>query len=149
MDNGGGGLMRDDLRKKELIPLDEPYSNHEYLNHVGEGGNETVDPTLLEIIGNDAVVDWVLIELRSAVRADSIVATKSVILQRDGDITDTEGNSHIIFNDMPSDNYYVAIRHRNHLGIITAILISYHRFPRNWTLPVSPQTSTAITRERT
>ncbi len=118
--NGGGGLMRDELRTKDLLPTTEPYEDYEYLNHVGEGGGETIDPNLLNTSGSDAIVDWVLVELRSAVRADSLVATRSAILQRDGDIVDIDGVSNITFPNLPSDNYYVAIRHRNHLGIITA-----------------------------
>lgn len=120
IDNNGGGLMRDDLRNRSLIPTKEPYEEYEYLNHVGEGGGEEIDPTLFDITGGDAVVDWVLIELRAASRADSLVATRSAILQRDGDIVDIDGVSNITFQNMPSGNYYVALRHRNHLGIITS-----------------------------
>jgi hypothetical protein len=118
--NDGGGLMRDDLRKRNIIPTTEPYSDYEYLHHVGEGGGEEIDANLFDITGGDAVVDWVLIELRSATRADSLVATRAAILQRDGDIVEIDGVSDITFYNMPSDNYYVGLRHRNHLGIITS-----------------------------
>lgn len=117
--NGGGSLMRDDLRAKGLLPLKEPYSNLPNITHVNGGGGEEIDQSILNITGSDAIVDWVIIELRSPIRADSIIATRSGILQRDGNIVHIDGVSDITFEFMPSANYYVAIRHRNHLGLIT------------------------------
>jgi hypothetical protein len=119
MGNGGGGLMRDDLRAKGFIPLVEPYSQLNNITHVNGGGGEVIDESILDITGNDAMVDWVVVELRSPLRADSIIATRSGILQRDGDVVHIDGESNIRFEFIPSGNYYVAIRHRNHLGLIT------------------------------
>ena len=120
IDNGGGGLMRDDLRERDLLPLMEPYTDLGIVTHVGPGGGEQIDPSILNITGSDAMVDWVVVELRSAARADSIIATRSAILQRDGDIVHIDGVSNLTFQLVSSGNYYVAVRHRNHLGIITS-----------------------------
>lgn len=117
--NGGGGLMRDDLRKQGLLPMIEPYSNMGNITHVNGGGGEEVDQSIFDITGSDAIVDWVVVELRSPLRADSIIATRSGILQRDGDLVHIDGQSNITFEFLPSGNYYVAVRHRNHLGLIT------------------------------
>ena len=38
--NNDADLMRDDLRKKGLLPTEEPYSNMENFYHVGAGGGE-------------------------------------------------------------------------------------------------------------
>ncbi len=118
IDGDENGLMRDDLRTKGFIPFQEPYSDIPHLHQVGEGGNERIDSDILAITGNNAMVDWVLIEIRSDIQKDSIIATRSGILQRDGDVVDLDGGA-LKFFQTPSGNYHVAVRHRNHLGIIT------------------------------
>ena len=49
-----------------------------------------------------------------------VVATRSVLVQRDGDVVDTNGISKMLFESVEPDDYYVAVRHRNHLGVMTA-----------------------------
>jgi YXYXY domain-containing protein len=68
---------------------------------------------------NDNIVDWIFLELRNAAQGNSILQTRSALIQRDGDIVDVDGKSAVTFNNVPSGNYTVAIRHRNHLGIST------------------------------
>jgi hypothetical protein len=46
------------------------------------------------------------------------MATKSALLQRDGDVVGTNGYTRLLFN-VPADLYYIAVRHRNHLGAMT------------------------------
>ena len=117
LSNGGGNLMRDDLRNKNLVPNNEPYTGLINFTHIG-GGGETVSNTVLNKMGNDAIVDWVFVELRSADDPTQIVATQSALLQKDGQVKDTDGVSDLTFN-VPPNNYYLAIRHRNHLGIMS------------------------------
>ncbi len=40
-------------------------------------------------------------------------------MQRDGDIVHTDGTSSIYFINAATANYYIVIKHRNHLGIMT------------------------------
>ncbi|MGB0847294.1 MAG: DUF6923 family protein, partial [Thiolinea sp.] len=80
------GLMSDDLRVKELIPLLNPYTDVN--DSFGHPGTETADPGLLAVTGNDAIVDWVLVELRSATEIQSRISSRAGLLQRDGDIID-------------------------------------------------------------
>jgi hypothetical protein len=112
-------LMRDDLRTKGVLPLHEPYGDMPEFSHRGTGGGEVVDTSLLMIDGPNAIVDWVLIELRDPIEPGNIIATRSALLQRDGDVVDTSGLSPIRFPEMPSGSYYVSVRHRNHLGVMT------------------------------
>lgn len=114
------GLMHDGLRSSGLIPLTEPFTALGY-SHVG-GGSEQLAPTALSNIGNDALVDWVLIELREA---DGItqVATRSAVVQRDGDVVGMDGTSSVRLPAVPG-SYRVAIHHRNHLPVITATSIA-------------------------
>ncbi|MBP9079887.1 MAG: PQQ-dependent sugar dehydrogenase [Flavobacteriales bacterium] len=112
------GLMRDDLRAADLIPLQEPYSAMGFAQ-AGGGGGETVAPALLDQTGKNAVVDWVLVELRNKNLPAQLAATKAALLQRDGDVVGTDGHTKLLF-DLPTNDYQVAVRHRNHLGAMTA-----------------------------
>lgn len=111
------GLMRDDLRKKELIPHTEPYTDLVEFKHYGIGGGEEVDPTLLAITGNDAIVDWVMIELRDGNDPSIVLHTQSALIQKDGDVISAKGEAILVFENMAADDYYVSIKHRNHLGM--------------------------------
>ncbi len=116
---GNDTLMRDALREQGFLPNTEPYNEINLFRHAGEGGNETVDNSAFNLTGKDAVVDWIMIELRHESKPDSIVATKSVLLQRDGDAVMPNGDTVVHFHLVRSDGYFVGIRHRNHLGVIT------------------------------
>jgi hypothetical protein len=113
----GNGLMRDDLRVAGQIPLQEPYTTLGF-TQAGNGGGESIGASVLTTTGNDAIVDWVLVELRSASTPTTIVATRAALLQRDGDVVDKDGTSPVTFLAAPG-NYHVAVRHRNHLGCMT------------------------------
>jgi len=115
----GTGLMNDALRTAGLIPTTEPYTALGF-TQAGGGGGETVAPAVLAVAGNNAVVDWVRVELRSAAAPATIVATRQGLLLRNGDITATDGTSALSFSGTSAGNYYVALRHRNHLGTMTS-----------------------------
>lgn len=118
---GNGGLMRDDLRTAGLLPTTEPYTDLGF-TQVG-GGGETCSAAVMATTGNNAIVDWIRLELRSATDPSVIVATRQALLQRDGDIVDVDGSSPVSFDNAPG-NYYIAVRHRNHLGCMTANAVS-------------------------
>ncbi len=111
------GLMRDDLRTAGLLPLAQPYSS--IFTHVGEGGAETIQPAILTSTGPDAIVDWVFVELRDKSNPSLVRDTRAALVQRDGDVVDTDGVSPLrIVATIGS--YHVAVRHRNHLGLMSA-----------------------------
>lgn len=115
--NSTNGMMHDGVRALGLIPLSEPYTTLSY-DHVG-GGGEATTTEVLQITGVDAIVDWVLLELRDTENPGTVIASRSALLQRDGDVVDTDGTSPVSFA-LPAAHYHVAIRHRNHLGVMTA-----------------------------
>jgi hypothetical protein len=119
LSNSSGGLMRDDLRAQGFIPALEPYTDIAGFTHVGGGGDEMVSPSVLAVTGPDAIVDWVFVELRSIAPGFPVLATQSALLQRDGDVVDVDGTSALSFDGVSDGNYFVALRHRNHLGIMT------------------------------
>jgi len=118
------GLMNDGLRSLQYLPLQEPYTSLPNFVHAGNGGGELINTSVLVDNGNNSIVDWVFVELHSAVSPTSVIATKSALLQRDGDVVDIDGVSPIIFTDMIG-SYYVAIKHRNHLGAMSATPLEF------------------------
>ena len=114
--NEGTGLMNDALRSAGMLPMLEPYTAMGYA-HIG-GGGEFVMPSVFSTTGADAIVDWVVVELRSAGDPAEVVETRSGLLQRDGDIVAANGSSPLSFLSAPG-SYHLAIRHRNHLGVMT------------------------------
>ncbi|WP_452601822.1 M36 family metallopeptidase [Pontimicrobium sp. MEBiC06410] len=100
-------LMRDDLRVDNLIPTTSPYPD-----------NLTCNAAVFNTTGANAIVDWVQVELRDQTTSTLILDSKSALLQRDGDVVDVDGTSPVTFNQA-GDRYYVVIKHRNHLGVMT------------------------------
>jgi hypothetical protein len=111
-------LMTATLRANGLVPLNEPYTNIGY-QHVNGGGGESTTSSVLSVTGTNSIVDWVVIELRNKNNSSQVLATRSALIQRDGDVVATDGTSDVSFN-MAADQYFIAVRHRNHLGIMTA-----------------------------
>ena len=112
----GTGSMNDGLRTAGLIPLAEPYTALGY-THVG-GGGATVQQSVLNVAGNSAVVDWVVVELRNKNNSTQVLGTRSALILRNGLVVATDGFSDVVFA-LPADDYFIALRHRNHLGIMT------------------------------
>lgn len=114
--NAVTGQMNDALRSGGWLPLSEPYGALGY-THVG-GGGEVTTGAVLAVTGVNAIVDWVFLELRSGANNSVVSATRSALLQRDGDIVDTDGVSPVHFN-APPGAYYIGLKHRNHLSVLT------------------------------
>jgi len=112
-------LMSATLRTAGPVPLTEPYTGLGY-THVGGGGATTM-PAVLAVSTTNAVVDWVVVELRNAGASTQVVATRSALLQADGDVVAVDGTSDVSFSGVAPGGYYIALRHRNHLGIMTAV----------------------------
>ncbi len=142
--NAGAGLMHDSLRTRSLIPATEPYTALGFAQ-VG-GGGETVAPAVLTTTGANAIVDWVMVELRSAANNTVLQRTRCALIQRDGDVVDVDGSSPLAFSIAPG-NYFVTLRHRNHLGIMTSTAVALTASPLALDLS-SPATSVFGTNAR-
>lgn len=128
--NSGTGLMNDALRtlvNPNGFPLTEPYTALGFAN-AGGGGGETINSAVLTTTGNDAIVDWLFVQLRSASDNTSVQYTRCALVQRDGDVVDVDGTSPLSFN-APAGSYYIAVRHRNHLGAMAASPIALASAP--------------------
>ncbi|MEZ5537130.1 MAG: ImpA family metalloprotease [Thiolinea sp.] len=110
------GLMRDDLRRKNLIPEAQPYNFPPF----DYSGAEILSTGLLATEDETAIVDWVLLELRSANGDATSLANKAVLLQRNGLLADPQsGENILIFTGIEPGQYRVAVRHRNHLAAVS------------------------------
>ncbi len=112
------GNMRTSLRDQGLIPLQEPYTLLGY-PHQG-GGGETTTPAVLAVTGQQAIVDWVVVELRPASAPATVAYSRSALIRSDGMVVGTDGTSAVTFPTAAWGNYHIALRHRNHLGVMTA-----------------------------
>jgi hypothetical protein len=120
--SGTSTLMRDDLRAAGVLPLAEPYTALGY-TYVGSSPGSTIAPALLTVTGVNAVVDWVVVELRSAADPSVVVESRAALLQRDGEVMDVNGEAWVNFS-APPGTYHVAVLHRNHLGVRTATAVA-------------------------
>jgi hypothetical protein len=130
VDYPSDSIMRDNLRAQNKIPLTTPYPD---LKNPITGINafvpvnnapETINgPFPASVIlgnnGDNSIVDWVFLELRSASDPQKVIATRSALVQRDGDVVDVDGFSPVAFDNVTDLNSHLVIRHRNHLGVMT------------------------------
>jgi Zn-dependent metalloprotease len=101
--NSSGDTMRTDLRDNDFIPSTSPYAE---------------DPDTVSSIPVD-VTDWVLVQLRETATGPTI-SSKSVFLRKDGRIVADDGTSEQITFDVPQGDYYIVIKHSNHLAVMSA-----------------------------
>jgi hypothetical protein len=121
------------------FPTSDPYAVAGAYNgnfsHINNPIAATVSPAVLATTGNNAIADWVFVELRQGVSgATTVIATKAALLQKDGDIVDTDGVSPLKFDNASPGNYFVAVRHRSHLGFRTSLQYTFTGDPN--TTPV-------------
>ncbi|MCB9171052.1 MAG: right-handed parallel beta-helix repeat-containing protein [Flavobacteriales bacterium] len=117
------GSMRDDLRAQGLIPITEPYSA---LGYAVDDPGATLQPSLLAATGGLAVVDWVLVQLRAADAAYTVVASRACLLRANGEVILPDGGA--LDLGMDPAGYHLCVRHRNHLGTMTATPVNGSSF---------------------
>ncbi|WP_343909634.1 hypothetical protein [Aquimarina litoralis] len=104
----GTVIMDDSLRSNGLLPTTSPYAD-----------SLTCEARVFDITGNNAIVDWVWVSLRDKNDPTIVLASQSAFVQADGDIVGIDGTSVLEF-DSPSDSYYIAVNHRNHIAVMSA-----------------------------
>lgn len=110
-------LMYDSLRTRAMLPFVEPYTTLGQPPSLVPAGY-AFNPAALLTTGPDAIVDWVLVELRAAGAPATVVCARAALLQRDGDVVDGDGTSPLRMA-APPGQYHVAVHHRNHLPVMT------------------------------
>jgi len=94
---------------------------------------EIADQDVLDATDNppaldNAIVDWIWVELRAS-DGITVVATRSALLKRDGYIVDVDGVSNVQFPDTYEGDYFLMIRHRNHLAAMTDAMVTLNGDP--------------------
>ncbi|MCD4746103.1 MAG: C10 family peptidase, partial [Bacteroidales bacterium] len=110
-----GTDMNTDLNPSEL-PLEQPYDIFPW----NYWGSESV-----AAMPNTNVVDWVLVELRDTTDAalatgETIIGRQAAFLLNNGAVVGLDGNGACPIATSITNNLFVVIRHRNHLGIMSA-----------------------------
>ncbi|MEL7533861.1 MAG: lamin tail domain-containing protein, partial [Bacteroidota bacterium] len=101
-------LMRDDLRQGDWLPLLDPYI-----------GERSVADHVLAVVGPRAVVDWVMLELRSSSDSAQVLWQEPLLVARDGSLLNLYGDT-TLYLPIKAGYYFVSLGHRNHLGVMTA-----------------------------
>ncbi len=123
------GNMNNNLQASGLLPSAQPY-NYPPFNY---NGNETNQSSR-----ND-ITDWVLLEVRENQNPQNVVQRQAVLLTQSGQLLSADGNTNILFPSLSTGNYYLAIRHKSHLGVISSVTI-----PLGPTTPVSYDYTSAV-----
>ena len=89
-----------------LLPLTSPY-------------NASHGVAALPDVSPRYIVDWIYLELRLAANGATSQA-RSAFLLDDGSVADLDGHEYVGFDYAVNRDYYVVLRHRNHLGIMSA-----------------------------
>jgi len=109
------GFMHSALASNFLIPATQIFNQSPW----SYTGTETANALSIN------VVDWVLVELRSAANRQIIVAQKAGLLLTTGRIIDVDGVTNgLLFDLQSNDDYYIVVRHRNHLDVMSATDVS-------------------------
>lgn len=109
----GSGLMTTQLNSFNSLPHEQPYSSSPW-NHTG------VERVINNFFNsNPDIVDWLLVELRTGTASSSTIAKRAALLNKYGKVVGLDGVSPLRFG-LPPGNYYVVIRHRNHLDVMSS-----------------------------
>ena len=105
------GSMNATLNSLGDLPTSDPYSQ-----------GESVPAGFFS--AHSTIVDWVLVGLRTGTAAATTIKTRAAFIKMNGDIVDLDGTSRVCFMGVSPGDYYIVIRHRNHLAVMSASAVS-------------------------
>ena len=135
----GSDSMRTNLNYQNQLPLMPPdtlsnkISPFIYIKHPGD----TLSPTFWT--NHRDIVDWIILELKTNKNFES-VDTVAGLLRKDGRIMSVTGDTVVTLPpNIPSGNYYIVVRHRNHIAVMSKYLsqVSYRTLQYNFTISTS------------
>ncbi|MBL1214913.1 MAG: hypothetical protein HND52_16255 [Ignavibacteriae bacterium] len=106
-------VMTTTLAGLGYVPLSQPYDVAPW----NYSGFEKVPSGFFT--SHPDIVDWVLIELRTSETENTTVAKRAAFLNKNGTLVEIDGVSPISFFVDSTIQYFVVIRHRNHLDIMS------------------------------
>ncbi len=107
----GGGNMSNELQTLGLLPSTQPFSAGPW-NYPGTESN---------LSSATNIVDWILVEARSAANNASIIEQRAGLLLTDGSIIEADGSGAGLrfFNLGTSSTYFFSVKTRNHMAVMT------------------------------
>jgi len=106
--------MNTALNELHLLPdsleSEQPYYVFPW-NYQGNEGERFADEPYAQ-----SVVDWLLVSFRTSPDANTEIAKTAALLHNDGQI---EFLNECLINRLDGSDFYIAIEHRNHIGILT------------------------------
>lgn len=116
--NSSTNSMNTTLRDNNLLPNNQPFNTSPWWYN----GTEAV-ATVNDLPAN--MVDWVLLEARSADNDFEIVEQRAAILLDNGQIIDVEDAAGVNFYNLTvGATYYLSIKVRNHMAVISQTSVS-------------------------
>ena len=112
-----GGSMSTALATAGSIPTSQPYGNAPF----SYSGGENVAST--SVFTSNNITDWILVELRSTSNG-AAVDRRAALLKNDGTVLDVDGSTGIAFATATSGSYFIVIKHRNHLAVMSTAAVS-------------------------
>jgi Leucine-rich repeat (LRR) protein len=116
------------LRANNLLPLNQPFNTAPW----DYNGTESI-ASAASFNGN--TVDWLLLELRDSVNNNIIVARRAALLLKNGTVVDVLANGTMAASAgvhfvtfTPTSHHYLAVRHRNHLAVMSSSLVALDGF---------------------
>jgi uncharacterized delta-60 repeat protein len=117
-----GTTMNDALRTLPTFPLTAPFTGMGY-NEWAYVPGATIAASVLSVTGNNAIVDWVLVEMRQVATPGIVDKSVAALLQRDGDVVALDGITPLTFGNLAAGNYCLAVKPRNHLPVMQAVAL--------------------------
>jgi hypothetical protein len=111
--NSTDGTMRTTLWDNGTLPLTSPYPDAMVLD---------ANVTLLQPFKRP--VDWIWTELRDANDPKIVKEGRSALLLKDGSIVDAQNVFKTMRFTRTAGNYYLVLKHRNHLGVMTGTTVA-------------------------
>ena len=81
-------------------------------------------PRSVASIPNTSIVDWILVELRTGTAANTKVISQTGFILIDGSIVDIDGTSPLNIAGKDPGNYYLVVKHRNHLPVMSSVPVA-------------------------
>jgi len=122
----GSDSMSTGASFESAAPLTQPYGNPPYVG-------TSVEYYGAESVSNWAgdLVDWVLVEFRTGTGGGTAVDTMAAILKKDGSVV-SPGAEDLQLPVSLVGSYYVVIRHRNHLAVMTPSAVDFSGGSGSW-----------------
>ena len=125
------GTMTTALNAAGALPLTQPYLDDLFESTPLDYELELSVPANF-FDDRPSIVDYVLVELRTGTAASTRVGRRLALLHSNGTVVDFDGSSPVSLAGFAANNYYVVLRHRNHLPVMSAGPVDFSSGTGTW-----------------